>query len=48
MIWGLCDWQVESIIDIKLGNADTDSYNYEPMAALLDRQENTNKDKNGK
>ena len=35
MIRGLWDIQVESIIDVKLGDADADSYKYEPMAALL-------------
>ena len=35
MIRGLWDLQADAIIDIKLGDADTDSYKYEPMAALL-------------
>ena len=35
MVWFLWDCQVDSIIDVKLGDADTDSYKYEPMAALL-------------
>ena len=48
MIRGLWDLQVESIIDVKLGNADTDSYKYEPMAALLDWWETINKYKHGK
>ena len=37
MIYGLWDRQVEAIIDIKIGNADADSYKYEPMAALLNQ-----------
>ena len=37
-----------AIIDVKLGDADTDSYKYEPMAALLARWETIKKDKNGK
>ena len=35
MIRGLWDRQVEAIIDVKLGDPGTDSYKYEPMAALL-------------
>ena len=31
----LWDRQAESIIDVKLGNADADSYNYEPITLLL-------------
>ena len=31
MIQGLCDKQAEFIIEIKLGNAYADSYNYDPM-----------------
>ena len=32
-----CLWypQVDSVIDVKLGDADADSYKYEPMEALL-------------
>ena len=36
MIQGLCYQQAEAIIELKLGDAGTDSYKYEPMAALLD------------
>ena len=43
MVQGLWDQQAEAIIYIKLGNADTDSYKYEPMAALLDWWETINK-----
>ena len=35
MIRGLWNSQVESIIDLKLRDADADSCKYEPMAALL-------------
>ena len=35
MIRGLRDQQVESIIDIKLGDADVNSYRYELLATLL-------------
>ena len=48
MIWGLWYWQAESIIDVKLGEADAGSYKYETMAALLDWWETIKKDKNGK
>ena len=48
MIQGLWDQQAYTIIDAKLGEADSDSYKYEPMVVLLTRWETTNKDKNGK
>ena len=35
MIQCLWDIQVKEIIDVKLGDADTDSYKYEPTAALV-------------
>ena len=41
-------WQADSIIDIKLGDADTDSYKYEPMEELLAWWETIKKDKYGK
>ena len=37
MFRGLWDRQFDAIIDIKLGDADADSYKYELMAALLAR-----------
>ena len=37
MVQGLWYRQVYAIVDVKLGDADTDSYKYEPMEALLDR-----------
>ena len=48
MIRGLWDRQADSIIDVKLGDADVDSYEYEPMAALLPWWETFKKDKQGK
>ena len=45
MVQGLCYCQVNTIIEIRLGDTDTDSYKYEPMAALLARREMTKKDK---
>ena len=44
---GLWDQQVKSIIDVKLGDAELDSYKYESMSALLDWWETTKKDKHG-
>ena len=45
-----CLWycQVDDIIDVKLGDSDTDSYKYEPMTRLLARWETIKKDKHGK
>ena len=37
MIQGLWDRKFDAIIDVKLGDADVDSYKYEPMADLLAR-----------
>ena len=48
MIQCLWDRQIDDIIDIKLGDADADTYKYEPMTALLARWENIKKDKHGK
>ena len=48
MVRGLWDRQVDSIIDVKLCDADADSYKYEPMIALLSRWETIKKDKHGK
>ena len=44
VLWGQ---QVKAIIDIKIGNADTDSYKYEPMTALLAWCETITKEKHG-
>ena len=48
MIQGLWDRQVNAIIDVKLGETDTDTYKYKPMTSLLARWENIKKDKNSK
>ena len=48
MVQSLWDSQVDSIIDVKLGDEDADSYKYEPMAELLARWETIKKDKPGK
>ena len=48
MTQGLWYRQADAIVDVKFGDADTDSYKYEPMATLLDWWETTKKDKNGK
>ena len=48
MIQCLWDQQADAIIDVKLENYDTDSYKYEPMAALLAWWEIINNDKHGK
>ena len=47
MIEGLWDRQVDAIIDVKLGDSDTDTYKYKPMISLLVRWEIINKDKHG-
>ena len=47
MIQGLWDLQADSIIDVKLGNADADSYKYEPILVLLAWWETINKYKHG-
>ena len=45
-----CLWhrQDYTIIDIKLGNYDTNYYKYESMYSLLDQWETINKDNHGK
>ena len=48
MIQGLCDIQVNTIIDVKIGDADTDTYNYYPTTLLLARWEKIKKNKHGK
>ena len=45
MIHGLWGLQVAAIIDVNLGDADTDTYKYKPMTSLLARWENITKDK---
>ena len=48
MVQCLWDCQVDAIIDVKLGDADADSYKCEPMKALLVRWGTIKKDKYGK
>ena len=48
MVQYLWDFQVDSIIKVKLGDADADSYKFEPMVALLSRWEMIKKDKHDK
>ena len=48
MIQGLWDRQVEAIIGAKRGDADADSYKYEPMAALLVQWKTIKKDQHDK
>ena len=43
MIQGLLHQQAEAIIYVKLGNAEINSYKYDPMSVLLDRWETINK-----
>ena len=48
MVQGLWDFQVDAIIDVKLDDTDSYSYEYEPMTALLARWETIKKEKHGK
>ena len=48
IVQGLWYRQVDAIIDVKLGDAVTDTYKYETITALLARWETINKDKHGK
>ena len=48
MIRGLWDRQVDAIIEVKLRDADADTYKYEPLTSLLSRWEKIKKDKHGK
>ena len=41
LIWGLCGRHTGTIIDIKLGNDDADTYMFEPMVTLLEWWEKT-------
>ena len=40
--------QFDAIIDVKLGDADADTYKYEPIKSLMARLVNINNDKQGK
>ena len=46
LIRGLWDRQTDAIIDVKIGNADADTYRFEAMVMLLDRWDKVRKDKN--
>ena len=48
MVQVLLYCQVHAIINIKLGDADADTYNYAQMTALLDRWEHIKKYNHGK
>ena len=48
IVQGLWYRQVDAIIEVKLGDAVTDTYKYETITALLARWETINKDKHGK
>ena len=48
IIRGLWDHQFDTIIDFKLGDADADTYKYEPMTSLLSRWEEIKIYKHGK
>ena len=48
LVRGLWGRQVDAIIDVTLGDADVDSYKYEPMTALLARWETIKNYKHGK
>ena len=37
MIQGLWDFQVDAIMDVKIGYSDSDTYKYEPIISLLVR-----------
>ena len=44
---GLWDRHTDAIIDVKLGDADTESYRFETMVGLLYQWDNINKDNHG-
>ena len=48
MIGDLWDRKVDAIIDVNLGDAEADTYKYEPMTSLLYMWEKINKYKHGK
>ena len=48
MVQVLWDRQFNTTIEVKLGDADADSYKYEPMTALLARSETIKNDNHGK
>ena len=48
IIQGLWDRQVDAITEVKLGEADADTYKYEPITSLLVRWETIKKYKHSK
>ena len=48
MIQGLWDCKFDTSIDVKLGDADADTYKYEPMNIFVCRWEKIKKDKHSK
>ena len=48
MVLFLWDRQADAIIDVKLGDADVNTYKYKPIESLLARWENIKKEKHGK
>ena len=48
IVQGLWDCQFDAIIDVRNGDADADSYKYEPVTALLARWETIKKDNHNK
>ena len=48
MVQGLWDRQVGATIDVKLGDADADTYKYDPITLILSRWGNIKKYKHGK
>ena len=48
MVQGLWNRQGNTTIEVKLGDADANSYKYEPIAALLARSETIKNDNHGK
>ena len=48
MVRGLWDRQVNAIIDVKLGDANADMYNYKSITSLLARWEKIKKENHGK
>ena len=47
LTWRLWDRQTNTIIDVKLGNTDADTYRFEPMVTIVAWWEKIKKDKDG-
>ena len=48
LIQGLWEHPTEAIVNVKFGDADTDTYKHDPMDKLLDCWDNQKKDNHGK